>query len=236
MTPVLRFGYLLLLASVAQPTARSQSADEYRTFTSTDGKQIEAKPVSASEGSVRIEMKDGRSFDLPLSRLIDEDQKWIAEWKTNQAGNYVPKLKIDFDENIEESTDETGFVYIETLKPVLEIASEEETFDLADAKATILLLVEDMENEDVFLVLSKEQLDLAVPAGETVELTGKQAETKYATIRAYGAKYAGHAVVIESSSGKVIAHIGSRGWDKNPENALKVGEGATVQEDFVGGE
>ncbi len=236
MTSVSRLILLLVLLPVYLPTAFAQSASEYRTFTSTDGRQIEAKPVSASDEAVKIELKDGRSFDLPLSRLTTEDQEWIAGWKTDQAGSYVPKLKIDFDENLEESNDQTGFVYIETLKPGLEVTSEEETFDLTDAKATILLMVEDMENEDVFLVLSKETLDLAVPAGKSVELDGKQAETKYATIKAYGAKFSGYAVVIENSSGKVIANVGSRGWDKNPENALKAQEGSTVQENFAGGE
>lgn len=50
-----------------------------RTWTSSDGKEIEAEYVSANETSVTIKRADGKSFTLPLSRLSKADQEWVAE-------------------------------------------------------------------------------------------------------------------------------------------------------------
>jgi predicted peptidase len=52
-----------------------------RTWTSTDGKAIEAEFVSATEKEVTIERADGKTFTLPLTRLSDDDRAWIAENK-----------------------------------------------------------------------------------------------------------------------------------------------------------
>ncbi len=226
------------IAAVLLPVlaAFGQEGSEFRKFTSSDGKTIEAKAVSSTGDTIKIEMKDGRSFDLPIARLSATDQEWIAEWKKNQARQYIPSLKISFDENKEESNDQTGFVYIESFSPELEITNQEESFELTDAKATVLLIVEEVENKDTFRVLSRETVTFSLPAGESRKLEGKKAETRYATIQAHGAKYAGHAVIIENASGKVIAHDGSRGWDKNPGNAMKAQEGSVVREDFVDSE
>ncbi|MEX2578452.1 MAG: hypothetical protein WD342_05280 [Verrucomicrobiales bacterium] len=207
--------------------------DEFRLFTSADGRTIQAKAVSSSGDAIKIKMKDGRTFDLPIENLSPGDQEWIAEWKKEKAREYVPDLKISFDENLEKSTDESGFVHIESFSPELSIENRERSFDLSDAKVTTLLIVEDVEKEGTFAVLSKETVTLSLPAGESRKLEGKKTETKHATVRSYGAKYSGHSVVVENSSGKVIAHQGSRGWNKNPENALEAQEGSTVQKDFA---
>ncbi len=212
--------------------AFSQDGSEFRQFTSTDGKTIEAKAISLSGGTIKIEMKNGRTFDLPVARLSPEDQQWIGEWNRKMAGAFVPDLKIAFDENIDKSTDETGFVNIETFSPQLKITNQESTFELTRAKVTTLLIVEDVEKGDVFTVLSKETVPLSLTAGESNEWEGRKVETRYATIKAYGGKYAGHAVIVENEAGTIIAHDGSRGWDKNPEYALKAQEGAAVLKGF----
>lgn len=220
---------LLLFATIA---TRGQES-EFRTFSNSDGKKIEAKAISVSGENIKIEMRDGRKFDLPIAKLSPADREWIDSWKESAAADYVPELRISFDEKVEKSNDETGFVYIEKFSPELSITNREENFDLTDAKATILLIGEEIEKKDTFLVLSKETLSFSLVAGESKELEGKKSETKYATIQAYGAKFSGYAVIIENAGGKIIANIGSRGWDKNPANALKAGEGSSVREDFA---
>lgn len=219
----------LLFSTVS---AMSQEGSEFRKFTSSDGKEIEAKAIALSSDKIKIEMKNGKTFDLPVARLSPEDQKWISEWDKERAKAFVPGLKISFDENIDKSTDETGFANIEKFTPELEITNLESDFELADAKVTTFLIVENVEEGDVFIVLSKETVPLSLAAGESKKFEGKKAETIYATIKAYGGKYVGHAVIIENASGNIIAHEGSRGWKKNSENALKAQEGSTVQENF----
>lgn len=206
---------------------------EYRSFTSSDGKKIEARAIGFADDTVKIQLKDGRKFDLPVSRLVAEDQEWVAKWRKEFSDSYKPELRIGFDENIEQSTEESGFVHVQKLKPSLVITNREGEFDLEDASATILVVIEDLEAEDSYKVLSKQTADFSVGAGETKELEWTEAETKYATIRAYGFKYAGYSVIIQNSSGTIVASAGSRGWDKNPEKALESAEGASVKEDFA---
>ena len=133
---------------------------------------------------------------------------------------------------MENSNEGGGFVYIETFHPEVTIANREEEFALEEATVTTLLIVEDLENEDTFKVLSRESADLSLSAGESKTLEGKESETKYATIRAYGARYTGHTVIVQNASGKVIATDGSSGWNKNPESALEAEEGSVVREEY----
>jgi hypothetical protein len=59
--------------------------DEYRAFTSSDGKSLEAKLVSATATEATIVRKDGKEFTLPLSRLSAADQAYIDTWTKEQA-------------------------------------------------------------------------------------------------------------------------------------------------------
>ena len=49
-----------------------------RTWTSSDGKQIQAGLVDAFGGEVIIRRNDGRSFRLPLTRLSQADRNYVA--------------------------------------------------------------------------------------------------------------------------------------------------------------
>ncbi|MEO0445756.1 MAG: hypothetical protein AAF191_06725 [Verrucomicrobiota bacterium] len=58
----------------------SAGADEYRSFTGTNGKVIEARILSASATEATIEMKGGQQFTLPLAKFSGEDQIYIRNW------------------------------------------------------------------------------------------------------------------------------------------------------------
>lgn len=57
----------------------SLSAEELRTWTSVDGKQLSASLVHADSTNVIFKMKGGREAKVPLSRLVEEDREFIAE-------------------------------------------------------------------------------------------------------------------------------------------------------------
>ena len=51
-----------------------------RTWTSSDGKTLEAEFVSATDTEVTLKRdKDGKTFTLPLSRLSKDDQTFVKE-------------------------------------------------------------------------------------------------------------------------------------------------------------
>lgn len=66
---------------------------ETRTWTSSDGRTLEAQWVSANQIEVVLKNKAGRNFTVPLAKLSESDRKWIAAKlaggaKTKSAGTY----------------------------------------------------------------------------------------------------------------------------------------------------
>jgi hypothetical protein len=51
-----------------------------RTFTSTDGKTIDAEVVSADGLQATLKLADGRQAVVPFNRLIEADQVFLAAW------------------------------------------------------------------------------------------------------------------------------------------------------------
>ncbi len=83
---VLLFGASALLAQ--------QTAESYRTWTSADGKKIEATLLGVENGIVKIKLRTGAVFPVPLDRLSAEDQVFAnsaaqpaAPGKTDSKGH-----------------------------------------------------------------------------------------------------------------------------------------------------
>lgn len=72
---------------------RAQLAEEFRMWTNTAGKQVEAAFVSvdAVAKTVKIKMKDGKEFDVPISSLIPADFEYAkARYTAMQAAPAAP--------------------------------------------------------------------------------------------------------------------------------------------------
>ena len=64
-----------------------------RTWTSADGRTMIAALVSVKNGTGTFKRKDGRSFDLALTKLSDADQKVIEEAGKKAAGQAPEKAE-----------------------------------------------------------------------------------------------------------------------------------------------
>lgn len=73
-----------LFVLLAATSALAQSA--LRTWTSTDGRKIEAAFVSATADAVKVRMANGSTFDVPLARLSAEDQAFIKTQASAATG------------------------------------------------------------------------------------------------------------------------------------------------------
>lgn len=74
-------------------TAFAQIAEEYRLWTNTAGKEIEATLVSvdAAARSVKIKMKDGKVYDVPIASLSPADLEYAkTRYAAMQAAAPVP--------------------------------------------------------------------------------------------------------------------------------------------------
>jgi len=50
---------------------------ELRTWTAVNGKEVEAEFVSNEKGIVKLKLKSGKVFEVPLSKLSKEDNEFI---------------------------------------------------------------------------------------------------------------------------------------------------------------
>ena len=86
------------------PTAPTRGG-EWRMFTeSQSGKTIEARILSFNRKSqlAEIEMKDGRKFELPMSRFSVDDQLYVRNWLAERAGSTMrPSLKAEVSASVE---------------------------------------------------------------------------------------------------------------------------------------
>ena len=71
------FPALFLMLAIAWPFA---GAGEVRTWTSTDGRTLEAEFITANERNVTLRRKlDRKRFTLSLDKISESDRKWVAE-------------------------------------------------------------------------------------------------------------------------------------------------------------
>ncbi len=86
--------------------------DEYRTFTDTEGRSIEAKIVEfdSAQGRVQIERKDGKTVWVPPSAFSEEDQAYIHRWSQIHTMLDETALKVTV-EPVEERSRNRQLVY-----------------------------------------------------------------------------------------------------------------------------
>ncbi|MEC5127785.1 hypothetical protein VSU19_13550 [Verrucomicrobiales bacterium BCK34] len=73
---------LLFLCLALSPDSRAESAAS-RTWTSTTGQSFEGSLTSASEDSATVRRSDGKTFDVPLTKLSEADQTFVRQYLTD---------------------------------------------------------------------------------------------------------------------------------------------------------
>jgi dipeptidyl aminopeptidase/acylaminoacyl peptidase len=82
------------------------AAAESRTWTSVDGKTLDAEYVTSTDRNVTIRRaSDGRRFTLSLDKISEEDRKWVAEkieelegpGKKEPSGIFADRLNDDWE-------------------------------------------------------------------------------------------------------------------------------------------
>jgi hypothetical protein len=91
-----------LAASLLNPLALWPShaqGNASRTWTSSDGRTLQGKLVSATGGNVVIKIKSGQRYEFPLTRLSAADQEYVAELRakglTVKVGKMPDETRID---------------------------------------------------------------------------------------------------------------------------------------------
>ena len=189
----------LILASGPQAPAR--------TFTSSDGRTLEAE-ISNVRGDDVVLKVGIKTYTVPKSRLSEADQKYIEEWLVNRKKNLVPDLEIEINSGKNNRSDRKDSFddKMGSFNFTIKIENEEQGFDLEDAKAFLVVLGEDCDFDDNYVVMQKESFKVSVKEGDTLEWKGPEVSYKYddSAPSYWGHVYYGYLFVIKNASGKVI--------------------------------
>ncbi len=96
-------------------TLHAQEAE--RAWTSADGKPLVAQLVDFDGVTVRLKLKNGASASVPLARLSEADQTYLAEWRKKQPIKVVMPDSVSVDlsrikiEIIGEDDEKEEYVY-----------------------------------------------------------------------------------------------------------------------------
>lgn len=87
------------IALLGLPFSALQS-EEFRTFTNTAGKSLQAKVTALSDDQVTIQLENGQDFTIPVDSLSAEDQAYLAEWKPAPPGGSVEATPLKEDKGV----------------------------------------------------------------------------------------------------------------------------------------
>ena len=86
-----------------------------RTWTSSTGQSFEGALITASEDTVSVRRSDGKTFDVPLTKLSEADQTYVRQHLTDQSraeglseGPFADKITGEW---VKVPKDEEGLVY-----------------------------------------------------------------------------------------------------------------------------
>jgi hypothetical protein len=108
---------ILVSVSLLAATLPSWADEAMRTWTSADGKTVEATLVDADKDNAKLKLKNGTVATLPLARLSEADQKHIADWRKLQPIKVVMPDVVGVDTNqikveiVKEDDDAREFIY-----------------------------------------------------------------------------------------------------------------------------
>ena len=88
----------VLLCLIGLLVVNLSAKEPNRTWTSADGRNIEARFIDEEKGKVRIRRTDGRVFNIPLDNLSEDDQKYVKSLAVDK-----PSLSTDPKDEIEDT-------------------------------------------------------------------------------------------------------------------------------------
>ncbi len=79
------YRYLYLLSMILFSGLIASAAEEYHTFTNSNGVTIKAKPLRMQGDRVEIEREDGQTFVVDPAIFTSEDREFLAQWRKERA-------------------------------------------------------------------------------------------------------------------------------------------------------
>ncbi len=209
------------------------SADEgYRTFTSSDGRQIKARIVEATNTSVTIRLDTGlKYYDVPLSRFSPEDRSYVRKWREEERLkiddadlNEDSKIKIRVHKGEDDDKNSYGDIddRVVQVKPTVIVESDEIEKTFKDVNGTLVIIGEGVAaDKDKFMILLRQDFTITLSPKSEVRWESRRTDFRYDPDYG-GVEYNGYLVVLRNKKGDVVFARSSRNpWEKYPEKLLK---------------
>jgi len=226
--------WILTLAVWAESAA---SGSSFRDFSNTEGTRIRAKLVDFRGDEITIiRESDGRRFTIPLAMLSEADRDFAREWHAARLEKTPPRLEVTVKrgrEDVPTADDSNDDRHI-NFRPGVDIENKEVARDLTGLRGTVVILGQSVLEANELKVMTKQNFTVSLSAREKASWKGNLVRFKYDDYpdngHAYGHKYGGYIVLIESRQGSPYLIRGSRStWRKMARfDALKrLEDGAT---------
>lgn len=209
---------------------------EARTFTSTDGRTLEAEVVKIEGEAAVLKLANGRSVTVPFKLLVEGDQAYLKEWAKQEALNRIPRVGVKIDSNKRDTYVEAGYDERRgSVKFEIEIANEERGFTITGATATLVVIGEYLSRDKTDLIMQRVEFkDINIEFGKTRQLAADQIRYEYDDDDySHGVKYSGYVFILRNASGAVVdvTAVPAR-LEKLYEPILKLKEGEYFNDRF----
>ncbi|MEM1221285.1 MAG: hypothetical protein AAGH40_00870 [Verrucomicrobiota bacterium] len=231
------------MLSIFSLTICMVQGSEFRTFTSADGVEIEAKLVEISrDGKVTITDRNGEDYDeLPLELFSMEDRRYIREWEKKQQElidnadvTSDSPLRISFLKGRDDDMNDYGDIddRIVTFEPEVVIENQDYKRTFRDISGTVVTIGQGILGEKEYVILDKQKFNLTARPREKGRWTGIGFECRYDPDYG-GFEYGGYLIVLRNRAGEIVMTKGSRSvWERDPERILNAKRQVGYDSDF----
>ncbi len=178
-----------------------------RDFTATDGNKLSGDVISATDDTVVIKVGT-KHYTVPISRFVEADQKYIAEWRTAELKTRIPKLDVKINPGVNNRQDKGGDFDDRkgSFDFVISVENREQGYELKDATGQLVVLGEDAGNDDRYAVMQVATMKFSAAAGKTATWQGEEVRYKFddsGSVKG-GYKYYAYLFMLKNSDGSVI--------------------------------
>ncbi len=97
LSPALALAAVLAIAFFPRPARAASGTDVFRVWKNTEGVSIEARLVEKKTGSVILEMRNAKRYEVPFAKLSAEDVAWIDGQEAAAAASGLAASGVAFE-------------------------------------------------------------------------------------------------------------------------------------------
>lgn len=223
------------------------NAQDYRTLTSSDGRQIEATITDCDEAKVSIQLSNGQVFsNVPISRFSEDDQKYFRQWILDREAAKLDAhltresrieviIKRGRDDDLNESGDPDNREV--RYDPEIIFENEETELSFKNVSGTIVFIGQSVLNSREYHLLNLQDFKVDLPVGERTTWIGKPFKNIYDDYAqngsAFGAEYEGFLLILYDKNKKAqIIKSSKKNWEANYDFLIKADKNKGYTIDF----